>query len=77
MAVSSVKTKIVEIILLLIALIFIISLTPTFVSAVQDLNTTGWNFTGYQAAATLIGLLPLIFIIGVVIWFLVEILSGI
>lgn len=76
MATSTVKSKIVEILLMIVALIFIVSLTPTFVSTVQGLNTTTWNFTGYQAAATLIGLLPLIFIISVVIWFLVEMLSG-
>lgn len=75
-SVSGVKTKIVELLLLLIALIVIINLTPTFVSTVQGLNTTGWNFTGYQAAATLIGLLPLLFIVSVVVWFMIELLTG-
>jgi hypothetical protein len=73
---GSVKTKIVELLLLLIALIVIINLTPTFVSTVQNLNTAGWNFTGYAAAATLIGLLPLLFIVSVVIWFMIELLTG-
>lgn len=62
---------------LTITLILGVILVPIIVDQIQDTNTTGWTFTGYQGAKTLFLLLPFIFIIGIVIYFIGSLLGKI
>lgn len=59
---ESVKSKVVAFVLTLVMLIIVLNLTPVFISA-ATLDTAGWTFTGHAAAATLIGLLPMLVVI--------------
>ncbi|MEM1540883.1 MAG: hypothetical protein QXJ07_05845 [Candidatus Bathyarchaeia archaeon] len=69
------RTKSAEWIILTITLILGVILVPIVVQQVQDVDTSGWNFTGYQGAVTLFYLLPFIFIVGIVIYFIASILG--
>ena len=69
--------KVTEWIILVIALIIGVILVPIVVDQIQTTNTTGWNFTGYQGAKTLFLLLPFIFIIGIIIYFIGSLLGKI
>jgi hypothetical protein len=60
---------------LVCVLILGIILVPIIVDQVQSINTTLWNFTGHQGAVTMLNLLPFIFIIGIVAFFIVGILG--
>lgn len=62
-------------IMLTITLILGVILVPIIVDQVQTTNTTGWTFTGYQGAKTLFLLLPFIFIVGIVVYFIGSLLS--
>jgi hypothetical protein len=64
-------------ILLVIALLIGVILVPIVVNQVQTTSTSGWNFTGYQGAKTLFYLLPFIFIIGIVVYFIASMLGKI
>lgn len=59
---SGVKTKVVAFVFTLVMMIIVLNLTPTFISA-ATIDTVDWNFTGHEAAATLIGLLPMLVVI--------------
>jgi len=50
-------------------------LVPMIVSQVQSIETASWNFTGYQAAKTMLGLIPFTFIVGIVVYFIASILG--
>jgi hypothetical protein len=67
--------KINEWILLTVVLMMGVILVPMIVDQVMSVNTTTWNFTGYQGAKTLFHLLPFIFIVGIVIYFIASILG--
>lgn len=45
--------------------IVLLYMTPVVVDAVAAINTTGWNFTGYQGAIAILGLVPFLWIAGV------------
>lgn len=60
---------------LVIGAIIYVYLIPSFVEAVTGIDTSGWNFTGSTGAIAILFLLPLIFIAGIVIWFVKEILG--
>jgi len=62
-------------IMLTITLILGVILVPIVVEQVQTTNTTGWSFTGYQGAKTLFMLLPFIFIVGIVVYFIASLLG--
>jgi len=51
--------KAVAIIVITIALL---AMTPTIVDTVQNMNTSGWNFTGYAGAIQFLGLVPFIWV---------------
>lgn len=70
------SSKAVDWVVLIILLIIGVSLVPTVVDTVQNIDTDAWTFTGATAAATLLGLLPFIFIVGLVIYFLVRLLRS-
>jgi hypothetical protein len=69
-------SKAVEWVILIILLIVGVSLVPTVVSTVQNVNTSTWNFTASAAAIVLLDLLPFIFIVGLVVYFLVQLLKS-
>lgn len=71
------ETKATAWIMLTITLILGVILVPIIVDQVQITNTTGWSFTGYQGAKTLFLLLPFIFIVGIVIYFIASLLGKI
>lgn len=52
---------------LVVTLIFSVVLLPTVVDTINDINTTGWDFTGYAGAIVLMDLIPFIWIAGLVI----------
>jgi predicted Na+-dependent transporter len=62
-------------IMLVITMMLGIILVPIVVDQVQSTNTTGWSFTGHQGAVTLFYLLPFVFIVGIVIYFIGELLG--
>jgi hypothetical protein len=62
-------------IMMVITLILGVILVPIVVDQVQSTNTAGWNFTGYQGAITLFNLLPFVFIVGIVVYFIGSILG--
>lgn len=61
-SVGDVKSKVVAFVLTLVMLIIVLNLTPVFITS-ATIDTTSWAFTGHAAAATLIGLLPMIVVI--------------
>jgi hypothetical protein len=67
--------KIASLIGLIVVLVIWIYLVPIVVDAVQDTNTTGWTFTGHEGALAIFLLMPFIFIIGGIIYFVKELLS--
>ncbi len=62
---------------LVITLILGVILVPIVVDQIQSTDTSAWNFTGYAGAKTLFLLLPFIFIIGLVIYFIGSLLGKI
>ncbi len=66
-----------EWIILVVSLILGTILTPIVVDQVQTTDTSSWNFTGYAGAKTLFLLLPFIFIIGIVVYFIGKLLGKI
>jgi len=44
----------------------LLAMTPTIVEQVQGMNTSAWNFTGYQGAIQFLGLIPFIWIAAIV-----------
>jgi len=45
--------------------VVLLAMTPTVVDQVQGLDTTSWNFTGYEGATALIGLVPFLWVAGI------------
>jgi hypothetical protein len=62
-------------IMLTITLILAVILVPIVVEQVQSANTTAWTFTGSAGAKTLFMLLPFVFIVGIVVYFIGSILG--
>jgi len=50
-------------------------LVPIIVEQVQSVNTTGWVFTGVSGAKTMFNLIPFIFIVGIVLYFILAMLG--
>lgn len=44
--------------------IVLLAMTPVVIDQVQGVNTSGWNFTGYQGAIALLGLVPFLWVAG-------------
>jgi len=60
---------------LLFMLILGTILVPIIVDQVQSVNITGWTFTGVTGAKTMFMLLPFIFIVGIVLYFILAMLG--
>lgn len=71
------ESKAVDWIGLVITLLIGIILIPIVVDQIQDTNTTGWTFTGASGAKTLYLLMPFIFIVGLIVYFLGRLLGKI
>jgi len=67
--------KINEWILVTVMLMMGVILLPMVVDQVANVDTASWNFTGYAAAKTMLGLLPFVFVVGIVICFIASILG--
>ena len=63
----AVSTKVIAAVGIVVITIVLLSMTPTIVSQVQDLDTSGWNFTGYQGAKALLGLVPFIWVASILV----------
>jgi len=42
--------------------IALLAMTPTIVDTIQNMDTSGWNFTGYAGAVQFLGLVPFIWV---------------
>ena len=62
---------------LIVTMMIGIVLIPITEDQVQNTNTTGWTFTGAAGAKTLFLLLPFIFIIGLIMYFIGRLLGKI
>ena len=69
------ESKATQWIMLTITLILAVILVPIVVDQVQKTNTSTWTFTGHTGAATLFMLLPFIFIVGIVVYFIGSLLG--
>lgn len=63
----AISGKIIGAISIVVIVITLLALTPTVVSQVQDMDTSGWNFTGYQGAEALLGLVPFIWVASILV----------
>ena len=64
-----------EIIVVLVTLMIVSAILPSFVTTVQDVNTTAWSFTGYAGAVTLWNLLPFIFIAAITLGYVAQLIK--
>jgi len=51
-------------------LVFGLALGGTVVTTVQNVNTTGWTFTGYEGVEAMIDLFPLIYYGAIILGFM-------
>lgn len=58
----NVSTSIKQAIGIIVVTIALLAMTPTVVDTVQDMDTSGWNFTGYAGAIQFLGLVPFIWV---------------
>jgi hypothetical protein len=63
----SVSSKIKGAIGIVIVMIVLLSCTPIVVDQVSAVNTTAWDFTGSDGAIALLGLVPFIWVAGILI----------
>lgn len=59
--------KIIGMIAIVVIVVAGLAMTPVVVDEVQDMNTTGWTFTGSDGAITLLGLVPFIWIASILV----------
>lgn len=62
-------------VVLAIMLVISLVITPVVVDQVQGLNTTGWTFTGAAGAKTLLLLIPFVWIAGLVVAIILNLLG--
>jgi len=62
-------------IMLTVMLLLGVILLPMVIDQVQSIDTISWNFTAAPAAVTMLGLIPFIFIVGIVVYFIGSILG--
>ena len=59
--------KVQQAIALVIVTITLLAMTPIVVDQVQAINTSNWTFTGHEGAEALLGLIPFVWVGGVLI----------
>jgi hypothetical protein len=62
-----VAEKIIGAVGIVVVVITLLALTPTIVDQVQNMNTTGWTFTGHEGAGALLGLVPFIWVASILV----------
>jgi len=62
-----VSEKIIGAVGIVVLTIVLLAMTPVVVDQVQAMDTTGWNFTGHDGAIALLGLVPFVWVAGVLI----------
>jgi len=50
---------------IVVVTVVLLAMTPTVIDQVQSLNTSTWTFTGYEGAIALIGLVPFLWVAGI------------
>jgi hypothetical protein len=60
---------------LVVTMILGIILLPIVIDQIQNTNTMAWNFTGHSGAVTLFGLIPFVFICGIIVYFIGSMLG--
>jgi hypothetical protein len=50
---------------IVVVTVVLLYMTPVIVDAVDAINTTGWDFTGYEGAIAILGLVPFLWVAGV------------
>lgn len=63
-----------DLIKVLIAIVFFVSLIGTIVTQVQDVNVTGWTFTGHAGAEAVLLLIPFTIIAAFVVGIVLDLL---
>ncbi len=63
----SLQNKIIGAVSIVVIVITLLAMTPTVVDQVQNMNTTGWTFTGSEGAIALLGLVPFIWVASILI----------
>lgn len=61
------EQQIIAAVSIVVVTICLLAMTPTVVDQVQNMNTTGWTFTGYQGAIALLGLVPFVWVAAILI----------
>ncbi len=64
---AQVSNKILGAIGIVIITVVLLALTPTIVDTVQAVNSDSWTFTGHQGAEDMLGLVPFVWVAGVLI----------
>lgn len=57
-----ISTQIQNAISVIVVTVALLAMTPVIVDQVAAMNTTTWNFTGYQGAILFLGLVPFIWV---------------
>jgi hypothetical protein len=52
---------------MIVGLIVSLSTLETVITIVSDVNTTGWDFTGYEGAIALLDLIPFVYVASVLL----------
>lgn len=64
------SAKVEALIVAFLFLVFGLGLGDSVVTTVQNVNTTGWTFTGYTAVKSMISLFPIIYYAAIILGFL-------
>ena len=65
-----ISSKLEALIVAFLFLTFGLALGSSVVTTVQNTNTTGWTFTGYEAVESIIDMFPIIYYAGIILGFL-------
>jgi len=68
--VAKISAKLEALIVAFLFLVFGLALGDSVVTTVQDVNTTGWTFTGHDAVESIIEMFPIIYYAGIILGFL-------
>lgn len=61
------SNKILGAVSIVVITITLLALTPVVVDQVDDINTSAWDFTGYEGAIALLGLVPFVWVASILI----------
>lgn len=50
---------------IVVVTLVLLALTPTVITLVQDINTDSWTFTGHEGAEAMLGLIPFLWVAGI------------